>query len=179
LRAQCDTDLSLSEILERVNRQLHATTDPMHFATLFLCFFDPSARTLCYSSGGHNAPVLLRNNGQIKLLEKGGLPLGAFEFGSYEEEEVHLDQGDLVFFYTDGLTEAKDPSQDDEFGEERLNRFLQDHGTLSVSNLIEQVNQEVINFSGQQEADDDITLVALKILVEADLAVDEAAASKP
>jgi sigma-B regulation protein RsbU (phosphoserine phosphatase) len=179
LRAQCDTDLSPGEILERVNRQLHATTDPMHFATLFLCVFDPGTRTLCYSSGGHNAPVLVRSDGQIKLLEKGGLPLGAFEFGSYEEEEVHLGEGDLVFLYTDGLTEAKDPNQEDEYGEDRLNRFLQDHGGLPVNTLIEEVKQEVIKFSGRQEADDDITLVALKILSESDHAVDEAAASQP
>ncbi len=178
LRAQCDSGLSPGAILERVNRQLHATTDPMHFATLFLCIFDPATHTLCYSSGGHNAPIVLRRTGQIQLLEKGGLPLGAFEFGSYEEEEIRLEPGDLVFLYTDGLTESKDPEQDNEFGEERLNRFLVKHGSLPVSVLIERVNQEVKSFSGRQEADDDITLVALKILDKGGQAVDEGAASR-
>jgi sigma-B regulation protein RsbU (phosphoserine phosphatase) len=109
LRAQCDTSDSPGLMLERINRQIHASTDPQHFATLFLAIFDPEERTLLYSSGGHNPPVLVRADGCIELLEKGGLPLGAFDFGTYDEGLVTLAEGDLAFFYTDGLTETKGP----------------------------------------------------------------------
>jgi len=164
LRAQCDTDSSPGTILGRVNRQLHASTDPHHFATLFLCIFNPRQRTLHYSSGGHNAPILLRHHGEIELLDKGGLPLGAFEFGEYEEGEITLEQGDLLFLYTDGLTESKDPTEDLEFGEERLNELLKQNRDLAIDSLIDKVHEELKTFSGRQEADDDITLVALKIV---------------
>ncbi len=58
---------------------------------------------MIYSSGGHNAPILMRNDGALELLEKGGLPLGAFDFGTYEEGTFLSDVGDLLFLYTDGL----------------------------------------------------------------------------
>jgi sigma-B regulation protein RsbU (phosphoserine phosphatase) len=164
LRAQCDTGASPGVILERVNRQLHASTDPHHFATLFFAVFDPAKKLLRYSSGGHNAPVLLRCNGQIELLDKGGLPLGAFEFGTYDEGEITLEPGDLLFLYTDGVTETQDTTLEDEFGEDRLNRLLLANQGLSVDELIHQVNNELRTFSGREDADDDITLVALKVL---------------
>ena len=94
MRAQCDTCDSPAEVLERINRQIHASTDPQHFATLFLAIFDPAERRFLYSSGGHNPPVLLRADGSIELLEAGGLPLGAFDFGTYEEDEIVLGEGE-------------------------------------------------------------------------------------
>jgi len=164
LRAQCDTDRSPSAILSRINKQMHSTTDPQHFATLFLCFYNPQDRRLVYSSGGHNAPVILRADGRIELLEEGGLPLGAFDFGDYAEGTTVLEEGDLLFLYTDGLTETKDPDQTDEYGEERLNNFLQQNQGLAVKSLIEKVNEELNAFSGRQDADDDITLIGMKII---------------
>jgi phosphoserine phosphatase RsbU/P len=163
MRAQCDTCDSPAEVLERINRQIHASTDPQHFATLFLALFDPAARSFLYSSGGHNPPVVLRADGSIELLEAGGLPLGAFDFGTYQEEEIILDEGDLVFLYTDGLTETKDPEGEDDFGEERLNELLIDQQNQIVSEIFEEVHRHLREFSGRDDADDDITMVGLKI----------------
>ncbi|MBU8871075.1 MAG: SpoIIE family protein phosphatase [Gemmatimonadales bacterium] len=163
MRAQCDTCTSPAEVLERINRQMHASTDPQHFATLFLAIFDPAERRFLYSSGGHNAPVVLRADGSIQLLEAGGLPLGAFDFGTYEEDEISLEEGDLVFLYTDGLTETKDPDDEDDFGEERLNDLLRDQQRNNVSTLFDQVHLRLKEFSGREDADDDITMIGLKI----------------
>ena len=163
LRAQCYTCESPALVLERINLQIHASTDPQHFATLFLAVFDPATRELLYSSGGHNAPVVMRSNGDLELLEKGGLPLGAFDFGTYEEGVVKLDLGDLLFLYTDGLTETKDPQGTDEYGEERLNLLLRNHRTDDVSDVFKSVHRGLAEFSGREDADDDITMVGLKI----------------
>jgi sigma-B regulation protein RsbU (phosphoserine phosphatase) len=162
LRAQCDTGASPSTILARVNRQLHASTDPQHFATLFLGIFDPRQRTLAYSSGGHNSPILLRRNGRIELLEKGGLPLGAFDFGQYEEETIVLEPGDLLCMYTDGLTESKN-LDDEEFGTARVEQLLLQHREMPVGHLIGRLHEEVMAFSGHEEADDDITMVLMRV----------------
>jgi sigma-B regulation protein RsbU (phosphoserine phosphatase) len=162
LRAQCDTGASPGTILARVNRQLHASTDPQHFATLFLAFFNPQGRTLCYSSGGHNAPVLLRNDGRVQLLEKGGLPLGAFDFGTYEEETINLDSGDLLVMYTDGLTESKS-LDDEDFGTTRLEQILQEYREAPVKDIIATLHQEARQFSGRDEAEDDITLIVMRV----------------
>ncbi|MFO7652195.1 MAG: SpoIIE family protein phosphatase [Candidatus Krumholzibacteriia bacterium] len=162
LRAQCDVTDSPGRILARINRQMHATTDPQHFATLFLLFLDPRTRRVVYSSGGHNAPVLLRADGTVELLEKGGLPLGAFDFGEYEEGEVSLEAGDLLFLYTDGLTETHDPEAILEYGEDRLNAFLREHCELTGSELIERLHEELRSFRGKVEPEDDITLICMK-----------------
>jgi len=163
LRAQCDTFDSPGLVLERVNRQIHASTDPAHFATLFLAIFDPDKYTLLCSSGGHNPPVVMRANGEVQLLEAGGLPLGAFDFGNYKEELIELDKGDLVFFYTDGVTETKGPDGDEDFGEDRLNDTLRKSREKDVSQLFEELRGQLFDFSGTSDADDDITMVGLKI----------------
>jgi sigma-B regulation protein RsbU (phosphoserine phosphatase) len=176
LRGQCYSCDSPGVVLERINKQIHASTDPEHFATLFLAVFDPGTRELEYSSGGHNAPVLMRGDGAFELLEKGGLPLGAFDFGTYEEGHVVLHEGDLLFLYTDGLTETKDPQDDEDFGEDRLNALLRESRTADVADVFTTVNQHLLRFSGRrenQDADDDITMVGLKII-----AVDEYAAAE-
>ncbi len=171
LRAQCYTCESPALVLERINLQIHASTDPQHFATLFLAVFDPETRKLIYSSGGHNAPVLIRSDGTLELLEKGGLPLGAFDFGTYDEGSILLDAGDLLFLYTDGLTETKDVTEEEEFGEDRLNRLLRNRREADVSEIFQAVNRELAEFSGRQDADDDITMVGLKIVAAGHVAV--------
>lgn len=163
LRAQCDTCESPGLVLERINRQIHASTDPAHFATLFLAIFDPADQSLVYSSGGHNPPVVMRADGSIILLEAGGLPLGAFDFGTYEEESLTLEPGDLVFFYTDGVTETKGPDGDEDFGEDRLNDLLRGYRSLDVTDLFGELQRQLQDFSGSMGADDDITMIGLKI----------------
>ena len=162
MRAHCRTSCSPGEILEQVNLYLHESTDPSHFATLFLAIFDPETHELCYSSGGHNSPILRRTDGRIELLEKGGLPLGAFDFGTYDEETITLARGDTLFMYTDGLTETRN-SIEEEFGEERVERLLENSYKLPAARLLDTMHDELRSFSGRAVADDDVTLVALKI----------------
>ncbi len=163
VRAQCDMCDSPAMILDRINRQIYASTEPEHFATLFLAFFDPDQRRLIYSSGGHNAPVLVKGDGTFRELDKGGLPLGAFDFGTYEEETIALEEGDLLFLYTDGLTETKGPDGDEDFGETRLNNLLLARSRTAVDELINGITDDLIAFSGRREHDDDITMIALRI----------------
>ena len=163
VRAQCDMCDSPAQILDRINRQIHAGTDPEHFATLFLALLDPERREMVYSSGGHNAPVLLRADGAIRRLDKGGLPLGAFDFGSYEEETVSLAPGDLLFLYTDGLTEARKADSDEDFGEDRLDSILRARRGDRAGELITGITEDLAAYSGRTDHDDDVTMIALKV----------------
>lgn len=163
LRAQCELCDSPADILTRVNRQLHSATDSMHFATAFLAFFDPRTRQLTYSSGGHDAPVLVAADGRTTCLLEGGLPLGAFDFGTYTEGSLVLDEGDLLLMYTDGLTETRTPDGEEEYGTDRLDRFLREHRDLDLTALLPRIDEELQRFRGRHDADDDITLLALKL----------------
>ena len=75
-----------------------------------MAIYDPAARTLSYSSAGHNPPRLIRcRDGTVQALEEvGGPPLGLIEDLEYEETTFELQPGDVVAFYTDGITEAMD-----------------------------------------------------------------------
>jgi serine phosphatase RsbU (regulator of sigma subunit) len=163
LRAQCDHWDSPGAILRRVNRQLHASTDSRHFATAFLAFLDPATMRLRYSTGGHDAPILLTGSGDLVRLGEGGLPLGAFDFGDYEEGQIQLKAGDLLLLYTDGLTETMSPDDQELYGTERLDLFLRDNRHLGTSELLSALDAELQRFRGRHEADDDITLITLKV----------------
>jgi serine phosphatase RsbU (regulator of sigma subunit) len=126
-------------------------------------FFDPVTRRLRYCSGGHDAPVLLDADGEACKLEEGGLPIGAFDFGTYAEGNLELQSGDLLLLYTDGLTETRSPDGEDEYGVERLDVFLREHRHLDTADLLPQIDKELQLYRGRREAEDDITLIALKI----------------
>ncbi len=162
LRAHCDTNDAPAVILSRVNRYLHSSTSPEHFATLFLGIYDPATRTLRYSSGGHDPAMLRRTDGRIEELGDGGLPIGAFDFSEYDEGKVVLENGDVLFLYTDGLTETADAT-DDQFGHERVKAVLSEHWELSSEELIAMMRHRLEDFSGRTDADDDITLIAAKV----------------
>ncbi|MBK7045502.1 MAG: SpoIIE family protein phosphatase [bacterium] len=163
LRAQCDMCDSPGLLLERINRQVHASTDPQHFATLFLAMYDPFTRQLVYSSGGHNPPLLVRADGTRELLSEGGLPLGAFDFGTYDEGRLTLEPGDLLFMYTDGLTETKGPDGEEDFGELRLGDLLHSERDLHLAGIFAAITRDLRAFSGRDDSDDDITMIGLKI----------------
>ena len=113
-------------LLGHLNRQLsmHYTVANEVFVTAFYGVFCPIARTLTYSCAGHNAPRLIRcRDGTVQALEEvGGPPLGLDEDLGYEETTCVLQPGDVVAFYTDGITEAMD-SRGAQFGSRAWTRF--------------------------------------------------------
>ncbi|MBA4378513.1 MAG: hypothetical protein C0395_07660 [Gemmatimonas sp.] len=94
---------------------------------------------------------------------EGRPPAGRFDFGGYEEETLDFNPGDMLFLYTDGLTETVDHT-DEEFGTERVERLLSEHHGLGADDLLAVMNAELRAFSGRDQADDDVTLLVLKAL---------------
>ncbi len=162
LRAHCENLDSPAAILHRLNLYLHRNTEAEHFATLFLAFYDPAARTLFYSNGGHNPPLLLRADGSLVELDHGGPPLGAFDFVGYEEQTVGLEDGDTLLLYTDGLTESRD-TRAVEFGDARVRQLLRRHRDLPAGELLATIRRELNDYCGQERLDDDVTLIVMKI----------------
>ncbi|MBM3242420.1 GAF domain-containing protein [Candidatus Poribacteria bacterium] len=163
LRAQVENIQHPDEIIERVNRTLYRDTRPTEFVTMVYCRLDINQKTLAYTNAGHNLPVLVRD-GELTLLEKGGTILGFLEDVEYEEERLQLMPGDLLFLYTDGITEVKSISGDEQFGEERLHRILQENARMGANEIKEKVLQEIHNFVGGEPLDDDLTMLVVKVL---------------
>jgi serine phosphatase RsbU (regulator of sigma subunit) len=115
---------------------------------------------LSLSSAGHPGPVLLRPNGRTQVLNGGGLPLGIFPDAEPATQEVDLETGDLVFFYTDGLTSACGP--DLVQFEERLTDELAALAGESAAVLVSRVRDVVLELCGG-ELRDDMTMLALRV----------------
>jgi len=163
LRAQVENISHPDEIIERVNRTLHRDTRPTEFVTMFYCRLDIERQTLVYTNAGHNPPVLIRN-GELRLLQEGGTILGFMEDTEYEDERIQLMPSDLLFLYTDGITEVKSIDTDEEFGAKRLHQILQENTWMGANEIKEKVLKEIHDFVGGEPLDDDLTMLVLKVL---------------
>ena len=120
IRSQVMASTSVSESMRRTNRLLFQSTDDGKFATVFYGVLDFDRHDLRFSNAGHNPPLVFRGGGkEVERLEMGGTMLGAFENSLFDESVCHLEKGDLLVAYSDGITEARNGTQD-EFGEEGL-----------------------------------------------------------
>jgi len=141
---------------------IHFTT----FVTLFLGRFDPARRTLTYGSAGHNPPLVFRNreNGkdQVSWLRPTGAAIGLVEDFKITAETVGLTPGDILLLYTDGITEATNPQQE-EFGQERLAALVGQAAGSSVKDLVRAVRLGLQEFTQGRPLADDATIVACKL----------------
>lgn len=120
LRSIADKVTSAAEIMENLNKSLAFNNESSMFVTFFLGIIDLESGTLQYSNAGHNPPVLIKQNGEVHLFETAkAIPLGLFEDFVYPASEIDLHNGDLIFAYTDGVTEAEN-DQSQLFGESRM-----------------------------------------------------------
>ena len=109
LKGQILHPSSVSQTVGMVNQLLVNSTDVNMFATFFYGELDPRDGALVSTNAGHDPPILCRMDGSIERLRKGGLVLGVMEDIAYQEETVHLQRGDVLVIYTDGITEAQGP----------------------------------------------------------------------
>ena len=144
-----------------LNAQMHALTESNRFATFFWAVFDENARTLTWVNAGHNAPMLLRATGALERLRASGPPLGAVGGATYRQATTALSPGDLLIVFTDGVTEAANPSEE-EFGEARLEKLLRDNAGSSVGTLCQRIVDAVEAFEAGLPQLDDITVVAAR-----------------
>lgn len=153
---------SPDELLHRLNRVLHDgyTRGNGTFVTAFYAIYDAAARTLRYSSAGHNPPRLWRNKDQqVESLDgAGSLPLGVLSDVAFTEERVQLAAGDALVLYTDGIVEALDRSNR-MFGVEGLDAAIEQGLSGGATGIIEWIQDSVGRFTGQAPARDDETVL--------------------
>lgn len=154
------------EMLAFVNRNLtqRYTGELGTFVTAFYGIYDPSDRTLTYASAGHNPPRMMRC-GRRDVISVGGsphFPMGISSDEVYEDQILHLEPGDQLVLYTDGITEAQDPAGA-LFGVSRLDGVLREcHEDASA--IIADVLRALEIFTAGQPAADDRTLVVARVV---------------
>lgn len=161
LRAQTLHNLNPSECIRRSNRLLFQITDPEKYATLFYSILDKENNCLCYTNAGHDNPLLLRSDGQIKRFKEGGIVVGFLENFEYIEEKETLLPGDLLLIYTDGITEALTAAEE-EYGEERLTQLVREIREEPAAKIIDRIIAEIEAFRRDAPQTDDMTLIVVK-----------------
>jgi serine phosphatase RsbU (regulator of sigma subunit)/catechol 2,3-dioxygenase-like lactoylglutathione lyase family enzyme len=147
-------------LLRSVNQLFCENTTDGAFATLFFAEYDDTTRTLRYANCGHLPALLLRGDNTVARLEATATVLGIFKKWDCDAGECRLAPGDLLAFYTDGITESFNHA-DEEFGEQRLLDSLTRHRDLSPRAALTSIVDEVLHFS-PKEQHDDITLILAK-----------------
>ena len=150
-----------SETLMRVNQIIDSEAQSDLFVTVFYAVYDPRKNTLTYANGGHNPPLLLHTNGSVELLHGDGIALGVIPNVTIIESSVHLQPGDTLIFYTDGVTEAMNEDYD-EFGMSRLQVTARNGRYLQAEQIMQAITHAVNQHAGDTPQFDDITLVVLK-----------------
>lgn len=155
-------DLSISLMVSRLNQQIHQFTSASKYATFICGCYDDTRGELRYTNAGHLPPLLIRN-GQATMLNVDGLVVGAFPFATYEESVVHLQKGDLLVLYTDGISEPEN-EYGEEFGEERLRQLIIQNSDKPARELADLIVHSVKAWVGNSEQFDDITLMVVRKL---------------
>jgi sigma-B regulation protein RsbU (phosphoserine phosphatase) len=162
--SKSDETTSPAEVAERLNRSLYHKTNERMYTALCLANINVPGRDVTYTLAGFSSP-LLKSNGGIRSLEGAGhgLPLGALKESTYREDTIKLDSGDVMVLFTDGVTEALNPSR--EFYEQsRLEDLLYktDTSTLSAAEIKELIIGDVTSFTGNMHQTDDMTVIVIK-----------------
>lgn len=152
-----------AKILQRSNHQMYRSTDPERFSTLFLGILDPAAHLIRYGNAGHNHPVLVRGDGSVERLQTGDLVLGALDDLSFHEDGASLGRGDVLFVFSDGISEAINV-EDEEFGEERICRLIADHRHEGAQRIVDEMVVAVGAHACEMPQRDDVTMVVVKRL---------------
>jgi serine phosphatase RsbU (regulator of sigma subunit) len=149
------------EVLNRVNQLLCEKSLAFQFVTLFLFLLSPDGGGK-FISAGHNAAYLFRTGtGQIEELLPDAHFLGMFDFACYESRALHLDQGDILVVYSDGLTDAENP-MGEMFGEKRLLEIIRQAGPLGSPAVEQNILRAIEDFTEGMPQTDDITLVLVE-----------------
>lgn len=162
LIAEIRNNYAIRSIMFKVNNLLFESTAWENYVTAVYGVLDMKNHIFTFSNGGHNAPILRHADGKMEYLTEGGVALGMFENSRYEERPVGLTPGEITVFYTDGVTEAKNRSEE-EFGTRRLKQVIDDSHQLSARRIRENIYDAVRRFTGDVPQADDITLMVIKV----------------
>ncbi len=163
LKAEIRNNFAIRAILFKVNNLLFESIGRDSYVTAIYGVLDTKNHIFTFSNAGHNPPILRRANGRVEYLEEGGTVLGSFANSNYEERPVSISKGDILLFYTDGVSEIMN-DQNEEFSVERILATLERSKSLPSKIIIENIINDSKKFASDHSDLDDLTLIVIKSL---------------
>ncbi len=161
LRSLAPQKLPPPDMLKRLNLLFLERKIEGHFITLTYAIWEPRTKVLTLANAGMPLPILVRD-GQCRAIRAEGVPLGLLENTEYQPVTVNLQSGDLLAFFSDGITEANNP-QEEEFSSRRLEGILRQNAQRPLQEIVNRVFEELREFEAGLPQRDDQTLVVLKV----------------
>jgi len=153
---------TMPDIVNRLNREIQSVSDGTQFVTLFIAAIDTATRELRYINCGHNPALRVRRSSKtIARMDSTCPPVGLIQSKIDGVSTESLENGDVIVFYTDGVTEAMNPKEE-EFGLERLSAIVQRDQALGAEELVSRIVDSARSFTGEVGFGDDVTVVVVK-----------------
>lgn len=161
LKSYAESGMGVAEVLTQANNKLCESNDAGMFVTVWMGYLNTKTGEVTYANAGHNPPFIRHADGRVDVVKsRPGLVLAGMEGIRYRTNTVQLKPGDLLYLYTDGVTEATD-AENNLFGEARLQAVLQQRLSGDIQTVCTQVKEDVDRFVGEAPQFDDITMMAL------------------
>lgn len=152
------------DILERINHLYIHNINFSTFVTIFFASVNPQTKMLSYANAGHNSPLVYRRASEEDIwLKPTGAAIGLMEIFNVKPASFQLMSGDILLLYTDGVTEAVNPQNNEQFGDARLAEVIHKNENLPAEGLVNQIRLAINEFTQGTLLADDITLVVGKI----------------
>ena len=162
MQLEANHDRNMLEIVGRLNTGIHSVSDGERYVTLLLAEIDSRKRTLRYVNCGHNPALLFRaNTGTLTRMDSSCQPIGLSPDEFCDLASADLIAGDVLVFYTDGITEAEN-QLGEEFGMERLSAVVRGSSSLSAEGLMTDIFSSAAEFRGGVAFNDDVTILVVK-----------------
>ncbi|MBQ6151556.1 MAG: SpoIIE family protein phosphatase [Mogibacterium sp.] len=162
IRGLAESGSEPEEIFYRVNNELCEGNELNMFVTVWMGILDLNTGDMRCLNAGHEYPAVMRNNGDYEVFrDKHHLPLGAMKDMKYTGYDMHLDPGDCLYVYTDGIPDAINVNEE-EYGLERLLNALNTYKDASMEGLLQGVKADQDAFVGEADQFDDITMLGFR-----------------
>lgn len=162
LRVICKHGMNIEEATALINDLLFENTSDGRFITFCWGILNQQNKTINYVNAGHNPPLLLCD-GKLTKLSSGGIILGVMKtFMPYVSEVINLKKDDVLVFFTDGISEAMN-IKGEEFSDERLEKIVIESSGLSAKEIMNNIRNEVLDFSSGTVQSDDLTMIVVKV----------------
>jgi sigma-B regulation protein RsbU (phosphoserine phosphatase) len=162
MRLEANHERNVLELVGRLNTEIKSVSDGTRYVTLLVAEIDARKQRVRYVNCGHNPALLFRaKTGTVTLMDSSCPPVGMFSEIPCKLASADLAAGDLMVFYTDGVTEAQNQLEE-EFGIERLSTVVSRGSSMSAENLMNDIFHSASDFCGEAGFRDDVTILVVK-----------------
>lgn len=143
-----------------LNMRLQDETDTDQYFTMLYADINLDSGEVLFCQAGHPSPAIVRRSGKVEFIGEGGLPIGLVPDITYDTERLHLEPGDRLLMYSDGITECENPAGDmlDDVG---LAKVLSSHRLKGEHSVLNAIMREIREFSGSDKFEDDVSALLL------------------